>query len=156
LSEDEVPGWTGPQSGSPWLGTQRKARGQTGYGSRRSDINLFGYGKSIIDLDAEIPNRCPYRKPHLASVQPRIERCSLPMIDFLRLLACALTRLFRSRARLEAEILVLRHQLNVLRRKSPKRVALSNLDRMMFVGFYRLAPGVLHALKIVNPETLIR
>jgi hypothetical protein len=33
-------------------------------------------------------------------------------------------RLFRSRARLEAEILVLRHQLNVLWRRSPKRVAL--------------------------------
>ena len=46
------------------------------------------------------------------------------MIDFFRLLACALTRLFRSRARLEAEILVLRHQRNVLRRRSPKRVAL--------------------------------
>jgi hypothetical protein len=41
------------------------------------------------------------------------------MIDFFRLLVCALTRLFRSRARLEAEILVLRHQLNVLRRRSP-------------------------------------
>jgi hypothetical protein len=26
--------------------------GQTGYGPRRSDINLFRYGKSIIDLDA--------------------------------------------------------------------------------------------------------
>jgi hypothetical protein len=30
-----------------------------------------------------------------------------PMIDFLMLMACALTRLFRSRARLEAEILAL-------------------------------------------------
>jgi len=42
------------------------------------------------------------------------------MIDFLKLLACVLTRLFRSRARLEAEILVLRHQLNILRRNRPK------------------------------------
>jgi len=40
------------------------------------------------------------------------------MIDFLMLLACALTRLFRSKARLEAEILVLRHQLDILQRKS--------------------------------------
>jgi hypothetical protein len=31
--------------------------------------------------------------------------------------------LFRSRASLEAEILTLRHQLNVLRRKAPKRLA---------------------------------
>jgi hypothetical protein len=55
------------------------------------------------------------------------------------LLACALTRLFRSRARLEAEILVLRHQLNVLRRKAPKRVAFSSIDRLVFAGLYRLA-----------------
>jgi hypothetical protein len=79
------------------------------------------------------------------------------MIDFLRLLACALTRLFRSRARLEAEeILVLRHQLNVLRRKAPKRVAFSSIDRLVFAGLYRLAPGVLDALKILKPETVIR
>ena len=43
------------------------------------------------------------------------------MIDFLMLLACVLTRLFRSRARLEAEILVLRHQLNILQRKSTEK-----------------------------------
>ena len=72
------------------------------------------------------------------------------------LLACALTRLFRSRARLEAEILVLRHQLNVLRRKTPKRVAFGSIDRLVFAGLYRLAPGVLDALKILKPETVIR
>ena len=64
--------------------------------------------------------------------------------------------LFRSRAALQAEILVLRHQLNVLRRKSPKRVAFSNVDRLLFTGLYRLAPTVLEALKILKPETLIR
>jgi hypothetical protein len=57
---------------------------------------------------------------------------------------------------LEAENLVLRHQLNVLRRKSPKRVALSGIDRLLLVGLYRLAPGVLDALKIIRPETLLR
>ena len=40
------------------------------------------------------------------------------MSDLCRLIWCALIGLFRSRAALEAEILVLRHQLNVLRRKS--------------------------------------
>ena len=78
------------------------------------------------------------------------------MIDFLRLLACALTRLVRSRARLEAEILVLRHQLNVLRRRAPKRVAVKSIDRLVIVGLYRLAPSVLDALKILKPETVIR
>src|SRR6266436_2631025 len=77
------------------------------------------------------------------------------MSDFCRLMWCALIGLFRSRAALEAEILVLRHQLNVLRRKSPKRVALSNVDRLVLVGLYRLGPAVLEALKIVKPETVI-
>jgi hypothetical protein len=38
------------------------------------------------------------------------------MSDLCSLIWCALIGLFRSRAALEAEILVLRHQLNVLRR----------------------------------------
>jgi transposase InsO family protein len=78
------------------------------------------------------------------------------MSDVGRLIWCALIGLFRSRAALQAEILVLRHQLNVLRRKSPKRVALASLDRLLLVGLYRLAPGVLDALKIITPETLLR
>jgi hypothetical protein len=42
------------------------------------------------------------------------------MGDLFRLICCTVVGLFRSRAALQAEILVLRHQLNVLRRKSPK------------------------------------
>jgi len=38
----------------------------------------------------------------------------------------------RSRAALQAEILILRYQLKVLRRKSPKRLVLSNIDRLVF------------------------
>jgi hypothetical protein len=78
------------------------------------------------------------------------------MSDLCRLIWCALIGVFWSRAALEAEILVLRHQLNVLRRKSPKRVALSSLDRLLLVALYRLAPGVLDVLKIIRPETLLR
>ena len=78
------------------------------------------------------------------------------MRDICSLLWCALVGLFRSRASLEAEILLLRHQLNVLRRKSPKRMAFTDVDRLVFAGLYHLAPGVLDALKIVKPETVIR
>ena len=78
------------------------------------------------------------------------------MSDLCRLIWCALIGLFRSRAALEAEILVLRHQLNVLQRKSPKRVTLSSIDRLLFVGLYRLAPGSLDALKIIRPATVLR
>src|SRR5215207_4054313 len=78
------------------------------------------------------------------------------MSDLCSLIWCALIGLFRSRAALEAEILVLRHQLNVLRRKSPKRLAFNSIDRLVFAGLYRVAPCVLDALKILKPETVIR
>ena len=78
------------------------------------------------------------------------------MSDLCKLIWCALIGLFRSRAALEAEILVLRHQLNVLRRKSPKRLPFGAVDRLVFVGLYRVAFGVLDALKILKPQTVIR
>jgi transposase InsO family protein len=78
------------------------------------------------------------------------------MRDLCSLIWCAVVGLVRSRMALQAEILVMRHQLNVLRRKSPKRMALGNIDRVVLVGLYRLAPKVLEALKIITPETVIR
>jgi hypothetical protein len=45
---------------------------------------------------------------------------------------------------------------SVLRRKSPERLTFGSIDRLVFAGLYRLAPGVLDALKIVRPETVIR
>jgi hypothetical protein len=45
----------------------------------------------------------------------------------------------------------LRHQLNVLRRKSPKRLAFNNFDRLIFANLYRIAPRIMNALVIVEP-----
>jgi hypothetical protein len=78
------------------------------------------------------------------------------MSDLCKLIWYALIGLFRPRTALQAEILVLRHQLNMLRRKSPQRLAFANVDRLVFAGLYRLAPGVLDALKILKPQTVIR
>src|ERR1700681_354416 len=78
------------------------------------------------------------------------------MRDVISLIWAALVGLFQSRVSLEAEILALRPQLNVLRRKSPKKLTFTSMDRLVFAGLYRLAPGVLDALKIVRPETVIR
>ena len=78
------------------------------------------------------------------------------MIALCKLIWCGLIGLFRSRASLEIEILVLRHQLNILRRRSPKRPILGRIDRLVFVGLYGLAPDVLSAFAIVRPETVIR
>src|ERR1700730_11576036 len=79
-----------------------------------------------------------------------------PMGDMLKLIWWAVIRLFRSRVSLEAEILMLRHQLSVLRRKSSKRLAFSNFDRLVFASLYWIAPRVVNALMIVKPETVIR
>src|SRR4030088_517944 len=78
------------------------------------------------------------------------------MRDVCSLIWLALIGLFRSRASLQAEILTLRHQLNVLRRKSPQRLTFTSIDRLVFAGLYGLAPGVLDTLKIVRPETVMR
>jgi hypothetical protein len=78
------------------------------------------------------------------------------MGDILKLILWAVIGLFRSKSSLEAEILTLRHQLNVLRRKSPKRLAFSNFERLIFAGLYRIAPRIVNALVIIEPETVIR
>ena len=78
------------------------------------------------------------------------------MREACSLIWSALVLLFRSRASLVAEILVLRHQINILRRHSPKRQTFSAMDRLIFAGLYRLAPTVLNALAVLKPDTVIK
>jgi hypothetical protein len=63
---------------------------------------------------------------------------------------------FKSRRRLEAEILVLRHQLNVLQQRAPRRLHLRWADRALFIWLYRRCPRILDAVTIVRPETVVR
>src|SRR5262245_50075043 len=67
-----------------------------------------------------------------------------------------LTGRFGWRVALQAEILVFGRHRNVLRRSCPKRLALSSIARLLLVSLYRLTPGVLDALKIIRPATLLR
>ena len=62
----------------------------------------------------------------------------------------ALVGLFRSRASLLAEILVLRHQLNIQRRRLPKRYAFGVKDRLIFAVLYWLAPTFIN---VCMPKT---
>ena len=78
------------------------------------------------------------------------------MTDLLRLILSILASLAKTRAELEAENLVLRHQINVLRRRMPKRPTLTNIDRLLFVWLYRWFPSITGALAIVRPKTIIR
>lgn len=78
------------------------------------------------------------------------------MTDLFKLILGMLASLFQSRAKLEAENLVLRQQINVLRRRAPKRPHLNNTDRFLLVWLYHWFPSVLEAIAIVRPETIIR
>jgi hypothetical protein len=78
------------------------------------------------------------------------------MISFLSLLLHILALPFRSRASLEAEIVFLRHQLNVLRRQTPAKPRLTTADRWLFVWLYRWMPSLLNAAVIVKPDTIVR
>jgi transposase InsO family protein len=78
------------------------------------------------------------------------------MIAFLTLFVQLLVSPFKTQAQLEAEIVILRHQLNVLRRRVPSKPKLTVVDRLLFVWLYRLFPSVLNAIRIIQPETVIR
>src|SRR3984957_17147615 len=62
------------------------------------------------------------------------------MTDLIRLILGILASRFKARATPEAENLVLRQQVNVLRRRTPKRPHLNNTDRFLFVWLYRWFP----------------
>jgi hypothetical protein len=78
------------------------------------------------------------------------------VIGLLWFVLAILVSPFRSKARLESEIAVLRQQLIVLQRMSRSRVRLSNGDRLFFVQLYRWFPSILQVLQIIRPETLVR
>ena len=78
------------------------------------------------------------------------------MIAFLSLFLHVLVSPFKTQVRLEAEISILRHQLNILRRQVSSKPRLTVADRLIFVWLYRLFPPVLSALSAIEPETVLR
>jgi transposase InsO family protein len=78
------------------------------------------------------------------------------MVDFLRLFLHVLAAPFRTLAQLEAEITMLRHQLNVLQRQAPSRPRLTPADRLLFAWLCRLFPSLRNAITIVQPDTVLR
>ena len=63
---------------------------------------------------------------------------------------------FKSKCRLEAENVALRHQLMMLRRQVGGRVRLTNLDRLFLVQLYHWFPSIRRVLAVVQPKTLVR
>jgi transposase InsO family protein len=78
------------------------------------------------------------------------------MVELLCSVLAIFAAAFKSRCRLEAENVILGHQLMILRRRLPGRVRLTNIDRWLLVQLYRWFPSTLQALTVIGPETLVR
>ena len=63
------------------------------------------------------------------------------MFEWLKQLAYTLSLRFKSRARLETENLVLGQQINLLIRKLPKRLQVTNSDRLLLVCIGSFLPS---------------
>ena len=64
--------------------------------------------------------------------------------------------LFKSRRRLEAKNLFLRHQLSIALRRAPPRLRLRGSDRALLAWMTRLWPSLLGVAQVVQPETILR
>src|SRR5207253_8550662 len=78
------------------------------------------------------------------------------MFAILHSLGIFVADLFKSRCRLEAENLFLRHQLNIALRQAPPRLRRRDSDRALLVWMTRLWPSLLGAAQVVEPETILR
>src|SRR5438105_7256672 len=78
------------------------------------------------------------------------------MFAILHSLGMFVADLFKSRWRLEAENLFLRHQLSVALRRAPPRLRLRGSDRALLVWMTRLWPRLLGAAQVVQPEMILR
>jgi hypothetical protein len=78
------------------------------------------------------------------------------MLAILHLLAMFVADVFKSRRRLEAENLFLRHQLNMALRRAPPRLRLRGCDRALLVWITRIWPNLLDLSQVVKPETILR
>jgi hypothetical protein len=64
--------------------------------------------------------------------------------------------LFKSPCRLEAENLLLRHQLAIALRRVPPRLRLRGGDRALLTWMTRVWPSLLGTVQVVQPETILR
>jgi hypothetical protein len=78
------------------------------------------------------------------------------MLAILHSLGMFIVDLFKSRCRLEAENLFLRHQLSIALRHAPPRPRLRGSDRALLVWVTRLWPSLLGAARVVQPDTTLR
>ena len=130
--------------------------------------NRFGY-QSINDLRPNVAKVLHPRQPRKTGQVGSRERLSVPktpsigfaiagesehdcgMFAIAFLFVRVLCDCFKTRRRLEAQVLVLRYQLNVLQQRAPHRLCLTWIDRALFVWLYRGFPRIFDAITILRP-----
>jgi transposase InsO family protein len=78
------------------------------------------------------------------------------MLAILHALGMFVVDLLKPRCRLEAENLLLRHQLTIALRKAPPRPRLFSGDRALLVWITRLWPSLLGTVQVVQADTVLR
>ena len=78
------------------------------------------------------------------------------MFVILHALEMFVADMFKSRYRLEAENLFLRHQLTIALRRAPARLRLRGRDRALLISMTRIWPSLIGAAQVMQPETILR
>jgi hypothetical protein len=120
-------------------------------------ILILSLGYVTPSTSVVVGRSCRFRKLHpidsRSAANQNIDRRMIAIgILFVRMLCDYL----KPRPQLEAEIVILRHQLNLLQRRAPRRPHLRWVDRALFIWLYRRCPRVLRAITIIGPDTVLR
>jgi putative transposase len=94
--------------------------------------------------------------PQISQIFGNVVVAHLPMIIFLSAIASFLSFRIRSRASLELELIALRHQLGVLKRRPPGRARFFFADRLLWIWLCRIWPRALNAMVLVKPTTVMQ
>jgi len=78
------------------------------------------------------------------------------MFIIFKIITIQISLVFRSWLALQAENALLRHQIDILRRRAPERVRISRADRTVIKLFLRLWPQSVRLISIIHPKTVVR
>jgi hypothetical protein len=148
--------------GNPGVACELEVRSSLGFGAPilfvyvEADLMLVGcrYSDRALDLGSSYRPRLAtvaHLQPPPEATRSAATTCYLMLCRSTQLLAF----LARGDAAKDLEILVLRHQLAVLRRQTP-RPKLQLADRALLAAVSRILPRARWSCFLVKPETLLR
>jgi putative transposase len=94
--------------------------------------------------------------PQIWQIFGNVAVANLPMITFLSAIVSFLSFRVRSRAALELEVIALRHQLGVLKRRRPGRARILFADRLLWIWLCRIWPQAINVMVLVKPTTVMQ